>query len=82
MFEGNLLKRANETVKTIGLHSEMINERTEVVKPNKVTIITESGTILANGVLATTICGEYAVGDKSAFDILAQWKRDHQWLIE
>jgi hypothetical protein len=38
-----------ETIKKIGFSKQ----------PKHITVVTEEGTILANGILTTTICGEY-----------------------
>lgn len=47
----------------------------------KISVITEEGTILANGLLTTTICGDYLDGRGNTLSVLEEWKKDHNWLM-
>lgn len=51
-------------------------------KLKRVTIITEAGTVLANNVLTTTICGDYIDVHGTELGVMEKWKVDHEWLMK
>jgi hypothetical protein len=62
----------NEEIENIGFQRQN----------TKINVITGSGTILANGIMTTTICGDYVEEHGNTLNVMDRWKRDHKWLIE
>ncbi len=52
-----------------------------IERHKKVTIATKEGTVLANGLLTTTMCGDYANMDLDAQTALSIWQKDHELLM-
>jgi hypothetical protein len=59
MFHEQKLVRAKELKVGAKLGKETILQIQFFKDKKRITVITESGTILANQILTTTICGEY-----------------------
>ncbi len=50
-------------------------------KEKKIIILTASGTIQANGIVTTTICGDYIDVHGNDLQVLEKWKKDNEWLM-
>jgi hypothetical protein len=51
-----------------------------VQKKSKITVFTADGSVLANGILTSTICGEYE--NMEVQEGLRRWRQDHKLLLE
>ena len=54
----------------------------KITKTTRITVITQEGTILANGILTSTVCANHTDVHGDDIASLEKWKRDHQWLIQ
>jgi hypothetical protein len=81
LVEDQLLK-ASELKSGMKLHGEEIISVHFYEADKKITVITTSGTILANGILTTTICGDYVDVHGNELGVLEKWKKDHDFLMQ
>lgn len=81
MLSEHRLVKAKDLKVGAKLGQETIQQLQFYRKKNRITVLTESGTILANNVLTTTICGDYLDATDSAPEAIEKWKKDHQWVL-
>lgn len=79
MVVGSKLMKAGNLKIGMELGKEKIEKLELVQKKDKYTIVTAEGTVLANGILTTTMCGEYEGMELE--EGLRKWKQDHEWLL-
>jgi|LakMenE01Jun11ns_1017448.scaffolds.fasta_scaffold9688045_2 hypothetical protein len=46
-----------------------------VEEKTRITVLTKDGTIMANGILTTTICSDYIDVYGNGLDVLERWKK-------
>ena len=81
MIIGERLIAAEELKIGMRLGTETITKIENMRRKNKITVITETGTIIANHILTTTICGDYLKTKGSELSVLGDWKKDHAWMM-
>jgi len=80
MISKDKLIKAKDLKIGMFVENQEIQDLKSVQHQKKITVSTTEGTIIANGILTTTICGDYIDLYGDSLEVLEKWREDHMWL--